>query len=153
MRFVSRHEDIGSSSESAFEDPVVIIVGCDDVDLLRGLNHTSKGADSPDSSVGLPFAEAELLPQNPVELRKNERGEEQLHLPSPNVIKNLVRLATRENKSGDQNVGVQDDPHRIADYLRTAWTSRSTSSSVLIPRAWAWKAVFRWSFLQRRSSR
>ena len=101
MRFVSRHEDIGSSSESAFEDPVVIIVGRDNVDPLRGLNHTSNGADSPDSSVGVLFAEAELLPQNPVELRKNERGEEQLHLPPPNTKKNLIRLATRENKSGD----------------------------------------------------
>jgi hypothetical protein len=26
--------------------------------------------------------------------------------------KNLVRLATGEGESGDQNVGVQDDPHR-----------------------------------------
>lgn len=52
--------------------------------------------------------------------------EEQLHLPSPNVIKNLIRLATRENKSGDQNVGVQDDRHRISG-LFSSFAVRSAS--------------------------
>jgi hypothetical protein len=112
MLSVSGDEEFGLSRKGAFKDAIVIIHGCDDRDPLCGLNELCHGADGTDPSIGLPFGEAELLAQKTVELGQNRRGDEKLDLCSADAIKELVRLAAGKGKSGDQNVGVQDDPHR-----------------------------------------
>ncbi len=135
MLLVSSDQELGLSRESAFEDAVVIILGGDNAGPLCGLNKMGNSADSPDPSVGLLCAEAELLPQNTVELGQDKRADEQLDLPSADARKDVIRPAAWKGKGGNQDVGVKDDPHERRDYLRTVWTSRSTSSSVRIPSA------------------
>ncbi len=136
MCVVSSDEELGLSGEGAFEDAVVIIFVGDHVDLLCGVNKMGNGADGPDPRVGVLFTEAELLPQNTVELGQDKRRDEQVELPSADAGQDLIRLAPWKREGRDEHVGVQDDAHNNGgSYLRTAWTSRSTSSSVRIPSA------------------
>lgn len=106
MFSISGHEELGSSSEGAFEDAIIVIVSSDGADPLCRLDEMSNGADGVHPGAGFPFPKPELVPQNTVELRKNESRDEKIHLPSPDAMKNLVRLAPGKRESGNQNVGV-----------------------------------------------
>jgi hypothetical protein len=68
MLLVSRQEELGLTSERTLEDSVIIIVGGDDANALRGLNKVGNGADGTHSCTGFLFAKAELLPQHTLEL-------------------------------------------------------------------------------------
>ncbi len=78
MLFVSSDEKLGSSSEGTFEDAVIVVVGCDDVQLLPGLNDMGNGANGLDSIVGGLFAEAELFPENPVKSLRTRSSSERI---------------------------------------------------------------------------
>lgn len=114
MLCISRDQELGLSRKSTFEDSAIIIVGGDDGEPFCRVHKPGKRANGAHASPGRSVAKAELLPQDPFELRKNKRGDEESHLPSANPIKNLVRLAPGKGKCGDQNVGVQDDSHRLS---------------------------------------
>jgi len=84
--------------------------------------------------------------------RQDKLRREKLYFSSAYVGKNFIRLAVRERQSRNMLVSKTIRMHE-EDYLRASWTRRSTSSSLLTPRAWARRAVWRWSFCHRRSSR
>jgi len=110
MLFVSSDEELRLSRKSTFENSVVIILSADDANPFCGLNEMGNCADCSDPSVGLLFAEAELVLQNTVQFGKDKRGNEEIHLSSADAIKDLVGLAARKGKGGNQYVGVKDDP-------------------------------------------
>lgn len=82
MRVISGDEELGVSRDRAFKDAVVVVLGNNHVDPLCGVNGMGNGTDGFDLSVGLLSAEAELFPQNTVELGQDERTDKQLKLPS-----------------------------------------------------------------------
>jgi len=84
---------------------------CYEGDPLRWLDQMGHGAHSLDQNGGLLLVEAELLPQNAVELGQDERRDEKVDLPSADTRKDLIRLAPREDKGGDQHACVEDDAH------------------------------------------
>jgi len=111
MFSISGDEEFGLSCKGALEDTIVVVHGCHDRDPLSGFNELGDRADRPDASRGLPFGKTELLLQNAVELGQDERRDEKLQLPAADTIEELVGLAPGKSEGGDQNIGVQDNPH------------------------------------------
>ncbi len=114
---VSSNEKVGLSGESAFENPVVFLLGCDDLDALSGSDEARHGTDGTDSIFSIFLSEVELLPEDTIQFGKNEWGDEKLYFPSTDTLEDLVWLATRKGKGRDQDVGVEDNPHGVGGSL------------------------------------
>ena len=101
MLFVSGDEEFGLRCKGTLEDTIVVIHGCHHRDPLPGFNELGDRADGFDPRIGLSFAEAEFLLQDPVELRQDERREEKLQLCSADAMEELVGLAPGKGEGGE----------------------------------------------------
>lgn len=120
MLFISRHQEVGLSRNGALQDPIVIFLGCNHRYLFVWCDQPGHHPNGVDRIIGFSLRETEFVSQNPAELGKDERGENQLDFSLSYTIKNLVWLAAWENKGGDQDIGVQNDFHRRAGYFRAS---------------------------------
>ena len=111
MGFVSSHKELSLSCKCTLENAIVVILGGNEAYALRGHREMCEGPDYLCPSKRLPLGKTELFPENTLELRKDERGNEKLQLPPTHESKDLIRLATRKGEARDQDVGIQDDPH------------------------------------------
>lgn len=111
MGFVSSDEELGVSRDGTFENAVVVFFGGDNGDPLGRLNQMGHGANGPDPSIRLLFAEVELLPQHTAQLGQDKRGEKKIDLTSPDGRKESIRLAPWKGKGGEQYIRIEDDPH------------------------------------------
>ncbi len=117
MGFVSSHKELSVSGECTLENTIVVILGGNEAYALRGRHDMREGPNCRCPSERLPLAKTELFPENMLELRKDESGDEKFELSPTHESEDLIRLATGKDKGRDQHIRIQDDPHGKASLL------------------------------------
>jgi len=112
MLFISGNEKVGLSSQSAFQDTIIIVLGLYDANTLGRIDQVRNRTDAADPSLRLLLAKAKLLSQDSIEFGKNERRDKKLEFTSPDVLDDLVRLTPGEGKGRYQDIGIENNPHR-----------------------------------------
>ena len=130
---VTRYEKIGSGFDRARQDLVVGFVIHDYVWQLSGLNDGCRIAQHCNRAVRNRLLPTELPHQYSTNLIQNQRGEDQCIPPSAGQIENET-LVSRKVQAGDNDVGVQNDPHeREAAVSARNSSTRSPTSSGPMP--------------------
>jgi hypothetical protein len=112
MLFISGNKKVGLSSQSAFQDAIIIVLGLYDANTFGRIDQVRNRTDATDPNLRLLLAKAKLLSQDTIEFGENERRDEKLQFPSPDILDDLIRLTPGEGKSRDQDIGIEDNPHR-----------------------------------------
>jgi len=101
MRSVSCDEELGVSSNRAFQNAVVIVVSGDNSDPLGRMHQMGHPADRPDTRRHLLFAQAKLIPQDSLGLGEDRGGHVQIQLSAAGASQDLVGLAPWEGQRRD----------------------------------------------------